>query len=154
MPKTLALTLLLAACSLQVATAKQVCAPAASATTDIVATLQAMYAAARADDAAAFHAVTAADFYAYDAGAPFTGESLLQLIAQAHAAGKTFEWNVTQPRVHAACDSAWVTYVNRGSIEDASGRQPLTWLESAVLQYDGRWRVQFLHATRTPKPLP
>jgi hypothetical protein len=153
MPTTLALALLLAAASAQAAT-KHDCAPAGSATPDIVATLQAMYAAVLVDDATAFKAVTAADFYAYDGGAQFTGESLLKLIAEFHAAGKTFEWHVTQPVVHAACASAWVTYVNRGAIEDASGRQPLTWLESAVLHYDGRWRVQFLHATRTPKPLP
>ena len=146
--------LLLVPGSAHAAAPTHACAPASSTTNDIVATLQAMYTAIRTDDAAALRTVTTADFYAYDAGARFTGESLLQLIAQAHAAGKTFEWSVTQPLVHAACDSAWVTYVNRGAIEDATGRQALTWLESAVLEYDGRWRIHFLHATRTPTPLP
>ncbi len=33
------------------------------------------------------------------------------------------------------CNLAWITYVNQGSVEDASGRQAITWLESAVLEY-------------------
>jgi hypothetical protein len=46
---------------------------------------------------------------------------------------------------------AWITYVNRGSAEDKSGKKDLTWLESAVLRKDaGNWRIHFFHSTRAP----
>ena len=58
-------------------------------------------------------------------------------------------WSVNAPEVHIACDWAWITYTNRGSAGDASGTQPMSWLESAVLHYHGqRWHIQFLHSTR------
>ena len=45
--------------------------------------------------------------------------------------------------------SAWMTWVNRGAIEDAGGKKELTWLESAVLRKtDGAWQIHFLHSTR------
>jgi hypothetical protein len=48
-------------------------------------------------------------------------------------------------------DLAWITYVNRGSVGDAAGVTPVTWLESAVLRHDGRrWRIRFFHSTRVP----
>lgn len=146
---------LLVAGTAHAATAPRACAPVAAARHDVVATLQALYAAARADDLAAFHAVTTPDFYAFDVGMTFAGDALMTLVAQAHAAGKRYEWHVEDPTVHVSCDTAWVTYVNRGWVQDASGRQDVTWLESATLAFDGgHWRIQFLHATRTPKPLP
>jgi hypothetical protein len=74
---------------------------------------------------------------------------LPELIKAAHGAGKTYVWSVNDPEVHIACEWAWVTYTNRGSVGDASGTHPMSWLESAVLHYQGRrWRVQFLHSTR------
>jgi hypothetical protein len=39
--------------------------------------------------------------------------------------------------------------LDRGSVGDASGTQPMSWLESAMLHYQGqRWHIQFLHSTR------
>jgi hypothetical protein len=59
---------------------------------------------------------------------------------------------ITDAEVHVACNLAWITYVNQGSVEDASGRQAVTWLESAILEYsDARWRIRFLHSTRASK---
>jgi hypothetical protein len=43
--------------------------------------------------------------------------------------------NGMDPEVHIACNFAWVTYVNQGSIEDAPGHQDMTWLESVILEY-------------------
>jgi ketosteroid isomerase-like protein len=115
----------------------------------VAASVQAMYTALRTDDATQFAQVTTPDFYAYDVGKQFTGEQLVALIKSAHAAGREFVWQVTEPRVYIEGNTAWLTYLNRGSVGDASGSKPVTWLESAVLhKMDGVWRIHFLHATR------
>jgi ketosteroid isomerase-like protein len=105
-----------------------------------------------ANDAAKFRAVIAPDFYAFDVGKRFTGDALLELIKTAQAAGNVYVWTVNEPDVHISGDIAWIAYVNRGSIKDASGTENLTWLESAILQKEkGAWRIRFLHSTRAAK---
>ena len=37
------------------------------------------------------------------------------------AAGKRYEWNVTEPDVHISGNTASIAYVNKGSITDAAG---------------------------------
>jgi len=136
----------------QAAAAASPCAPTATAKTDIVAVMEDMFAAFRTDNQQRFQQVSAPDFYAYDGGMRFTGPTLVDLIKNAHASGKRFEWSITDPEVHVACNLAWITYVNQGSVEDTSGRQAVTWLESAILEYsNARWRIQFLHSTRAQK---
>ena len=115
----------------------------------VVDALHQVFEAASRDDDKLFKEVLAPDFYAFDNGKRFDGMQLPDLIKAAHGAGKTYAWSVNDPEVHIVCDWAWVTYTNRGSVADASGTQPMSWLESAVLHYQGqRWRVQFLHSTR------
>jgi ketosteroid isomerase-like protein len=64
-------------------------------------------------------------------------------------AGKRFEWNVTEPDVHISGNTAWIAYVNQGSITDASGTLGQKWLESAFLQKQaGIWKIAFMHSTR------
>ena len=117
--------------------------------TEVAETMRAMFAAAAADDATTFRAVTTPDFYSFDAGERFTRDALLALIKEARASGKTYVWNVTDPEVYIQGNLAWITYVNRGSVTDASGTKNVTWLESAVLQREnGTWRVRFFHSTR------
>jgi ketosteroid isomerase-like protein len=137
----------------QTASAASRCAPAATAQADVVGVMQNTFAAMRDDDLKRFQEIAAPDFYAYDGGKRFNGPaSLVDLIKGLHASGKRYEWSVTEPEVHVACNVAWITYVNQGSVEDASGRQAVTWLESAVLEYtNARWRIQFIHSTRAPK---
>ena len=136
----------------QVATAAgrdSACAPDVTAERDVVLALEQMFTAFRADDLSGFQQIATAGFYAYDNGVRFTGPSLLELLRKAHASGTRFEWSVTEPEVHIACNVAWVTYVNQGSIENAAGRQKMSWLESAVLEYGERqWRIRFFHSTR------
>jgi ketosteroid isomerase-like protein len=116
-----------------------------------VESLRSMYAALTTDDAAAFHAVTASGFYAFEGGKRFTGDALLDLIKAAHAAGKVFVWTVTEPEVAVDGNVAWITYVNKGSLQDASGPKDLQWLESAVLRREAHgWRIVFFHSTRVP----
>jgi ketosteroid isomerase-like protein len=76
----------------------------------------------------------------------------MALIKQLHAAGKRYEWNLTQPDVHISGDTAWIAYVNQGSISDASSTMDQTWLESAFLQKQGGvWKIVFMHSTRVPR---
>ena len=132
------------------AAAASSCAPA-TGQKDIVATIKEMFAALRTDDQQRFQQIIAPSFYAYDGGARLTGPALAELIKNGHASGKRWEWSVAEPDAHVACNLAWIAYVDKGSVEDANGRVPLTWLESAVLEYSGaRWRILFLHSTRAP----
>ncbi|MFN2604422.1 MAG: DUF4440 domain-containing protein, partial [Gemmatimonadaceae bacterium] len=117
--------------------------PPAADEAQVTEAIRSFFAAATADDLDRLHAVTAPNFYAFDAGGRFTRDALMDLIKAAHAAGKVYVWTVNEPEVHISGDVAWITYVNRGSIKDASGTKDLSWLESAVLRKEkGDWRIQ------------
>ena len=117
----------------------------------VVDTVSAIFVAARADDVAKFDSVIASDFYIFDGGARFNGDSIIALIRAQHAAGKRYEWNVTEPDVHILGNTAWIAYVNKGSITDASGTVDQNWLESAFLEKQaGTWKIVFMHSTRVP----
>jgi len=117
----------------------------------VVDTVSAIFVAARADDVAKFDSVIASDFYIFDGGARFNGDSIMALIRAQHAAGKRYEWNVTEPDVHILGNPAWIAYVNKGSITDASGTVDQNWLESAFLEKQaGTWKIVFMHSTRVP----
>jgi ketosteroid isomerase-like protein len=119
--------------------------------TQVTEAIRSFFAAATADDLDKLHAVTTPDFYAFDGGGRFTRDALMDLIKAAHAAGKVYVWTVNEPEVHISGDVGWITYVNRGSVKDASGTKDVTWLESAVLRKEkGDWRIQFFHSTRVP----
>jgi ketosteroid isomerase-like protein len=117
----------------------------------IVDTVSTIFDAARADDVAKFKSVIAAEFYIFDGGARFNADSIMAFIKAQHAAGKHYEWNVTEPDVHISGNTAWIAYVNQGSITDASGTVSQKWLESAFLQKQaGIWKIVFMHSTRAP----
>jgi hypothetical protein len=122
--------------------------------TQIVNTVSTIFTAARTDDVARFDSVIASDFYIYDGGVRFNGDAVMAVIKALHAAGKRYEWNVTEPDVHIIGNTAWIAYVNQGSITDASGTLSQKWLESAFLQKQaGIWKIVFMHSTRVP-PVP
>jgi ketosteroid isomerase-like protein len=115
----------------------------------IVDTVSTIFTAAKADDVSKFHSVIAPGFYIFDAGARFDGDSIMALIKTQHLAGKRYEWNVTEPDVHVSGKTAWVAYVNKGSVTDAAGSVNQNWLESAFLQkQSGVWKIVFMHSTR------
>src|SRR5229473_53109 len=119
--------------------------------TEIVDTVSTIFTAARADDLAQFDSVIGSDFYIFDGGARFNGDSIMAFIKAQHLAGKRYEWNVTEPDVHIGGKTAWIAYVNQGSITDASGTVSQKWLESAFLQKQGGiWKIVFMHSTRVP----
>jgi len=118
----------------------------------IVDTVSTIFTAARTDDVAKFDSVIASDFYIYDGGARFNGDAVMNLIKALHAKGMRFEWNVTEPDVHISGKMAWIAYVNKGSITDASGTVNQNWLESAFLEKQaGNWKIVFMHSTRVPR---
>lgn len=117
----------------------------------VVETVRQMFVALANDDLDLFRSVTSTDFYAFDVGKRFNGDELMQLVEKAHDSGKVHAWEVTDHEVHVDGKTAWVAYVNRGSIKDATGVKELSWLESAVLRKEkGVWRIHFFHSTRVP----
>jgi ketosteroid isomerase-like protein len=117
----------------------------------IVTTVSMIFTAARSDDVAMFDSVISPEFYIYDGGVRFNGDAIMAFIKAQHAAGKRYEWNVTEPDVHINGNTAWISYVNRGSITDGSGTVKQQWLESAFLQKQGdMWKIVFMHSTRVP----
>jgi Domain of unknown function (DUF4440) len=127
------------------------CPGTAADPVQVVETMRTMYAAAATDDLAKFHTVAAPDFYAFDGGTRYDGDALMNTLKSLHASGKVYVWSVTQPHVESDCHLAWITYINRGSVKDASGTKDLTWLESAVLEKQaGAWRIRFFLSTRVP----
>jgi hypothetical protein len=75
----------------------------------------------------------------------------MKMVKSFHESGKVVVWTVTDPHVEATCNLAWITYTNRGSMKDGSGKKDLAWLESAVLEKQaGTWRIRFFNSTRVP----
>ncbi|HEX4577510.1 MAG TPA: nuclear transport factor 2 family protein [Edaphobacter sp.] len=127
------------------------CTTTAEDETRVLDTMRQLFVAAKTDDLDRFHKVAATEFYAFDGGKRFDGDGLMSLIKAAHTAGKRYEWKVTEPEVHLVCNDAWITYTNRGSIQDETGTKDLMWLESAFLHKEaGVWKIRFLHSTRVP----
>ncbi len=106
-----------------------------------------LYASLAQSDFDLFRTVTTADMEAFDQGLHLTREQVVALIQGAYASGVKFEWNVTDTRVHITEDDAWMTFVNRGSQQDAHGKQAKTWLETVVRRREAaHWKVRFLHS--------
>ena len=125
--------------------------PATADEAQVVEAIRSMFTALAAEDIPKLRAIIAPNFYAFEAGGRITGDALIDLMKKAQGAGKVYVWTVNEPEVHIDKGMAWVTYVNRGSIKDASETKDVSWLESAILRKDeGNWRVQFFHSTRMP----
>lgn len=117
-------------------------------------TLRTMYAAAISDDLAKFHSIAASSFYAFDNGKRFDGDALMVMAKKAHDKGYVYVWTVNDPDVHIDCDTAWITYTNKGSVQPSPSAAviPLIWLESAVLhRYGGTWKIEFFSSALVPE---
>jgi hypothetical protein len=87
----------------------------------------------------------------FDGGIRLSRNAVIDFITAQYAAGKRYEWNVD---VHIRGNTAWIGYVNRGSIRTRPEPQNQTWMESAFLQKQaGIWRIAFLHSTRVLEAL-
>jgi ketosteroid isomerase-like protein len=117
----------------------------------IVSAVNTVFAALRADDRGELDSVVTPDFYLFDGGVRLNADSLMTLMKAQYAAGKRYEWNVTDPDVHVSGNTAWIAYINNGTIGDAAGSAPQQWLESAFLEKQaGIWKIVFMHSTRVP----
>jgi ketosteroid isomerase-like protein len=121
---------------------------------EVVQTVQALFNALEASNDAQFTSLLTPDFYIFEGGNRLGAQEVLSLFNKLRAAGKSYNWNVTEPDVHVIGDTAWVAYVNKGSITDASGTKDQEWVESAFLEKQGTgWKIAFMHSTRVPKPI-
>lgn len=146
---------LLASTTSSYAFGRRACSVTPADQTAVADTIRTVFKAATQDDLPLFHTVVTPDFYAFDNGERFDGDALMQLVRKLHAEGNVFVWTVNDPAVLLGCNSALVTYVNRGSITSPKGTMDLTWLESAYMQkQDGHWRIRFFHSTRQQQPVP
>ena len=117
----------------------------------IVDAVSTIFSAASTGDIAKLDSVTAQDFYIFANGMRFNGDALMAAIKALHAAGKRTDEHVTEPDIHVSGNTAWIAYVNKGSITDASGTVKQNWLESAFLEKQaGTWKILFIHSTRVP----
>jgi hypothetical protein len=114
-----------------------------------------MFAALTVDDGAKLAAIFTPDAVEFDGGKRFADSALWDLIKTLHAKGIRLVWTVQDPDVHFACDTAWLDYINRGSVSDGKTTTPVTWLESAILVHGKTgWLIRFLHSTQVPAPNP
>jgi hypothetical protein len=112
-----------------------------------------MYAAATVDDSAKLAHIFTPDAVEFDGGHRYSGSALWDLIKTLHAKGTKLVWTVQDTDVHFACDTAWIDYVNRGSVSDGKTTKPVSWLESAILVHGpSGWKIRFFHSTRVPTP--
>lgn len=125
-----------------------------AAARDIETVVKAFFAALAKDDDAEVRRLTTPDFYAYDIGKRFTGPELSKVIADAHRAGRTIEWNIGAVDTRIDCNLAFAAWENTGASGTRPNLQPRSWLESAVLvRRNGRWLIHFLHSTpKDPRP--
>lgn len=126
-------------------------AAVANSSAAVADTMRAMFAALAVDDRPALDRVLAADFYAYDGGHEMNADDLFKYVKWRHDTGTQYTWSITEPSVNISGDLATITYKNRGTISDASGKVSMTWLEAGILRLrNGQWRIEFVDSTRTP----
>jgi ketosteroid isomerase-like protein len=117
--------------------------------TKVVDTMQSLFTAMGQENLDQFHHVTCPNFYLFDNGKQLSGDEIMNWIKKAHASGTSFVWQITQPQVNVDGNTAWITYINQGSITNATGKKDMKWLESAVLNRAGDgWCIRFAHSTR------
>lgn len=125
------------------------CAASAPDRAGVMTAIEQWYAAIRKDDLQAFAAATTPDFLAFDAGGIYRGLELARAIKAAHESGTTFVWSIMDPEVQIDCQSALVTYVNRGLVKNAEGATDVIWLESAGLRRTPEgWKLVFFHSSK------
>ena len=119
---------------------------------EAVQTVRALLNALATSNVVQFTSVLTPDFYIFDGGKRFNGQEILSLMKALRAAGKSYKWSVSEADVHVIGNTAWVAYVNKGSITDSSGTEDQEWLESAFLERQGMaWKIAFMQSTRVPK---
>jgi hypothetical protein len=115
----------------------------------LIDTVAALFAAAKANDFAAFKACASPDFFIHENGERLDASGVFHLIDNAQRNGAVFDWNICDPVVHIDGNLASIAYLNRGSVTRDNERQAVTWLETAILtRTDGKWRIAFMSSMR------
>jgi ketosteroid isomerase-like protein len=120
---------------------------------DLIATIERAFVAIGEDDPMLRRQIFSEDFHAFENGRRMTGPEVFELMSRYRAQGRRYEWSVNSPQIEVQGDLGVVIYVNRGSITESAGADPLpmSWLETAVFRrQDSSWRLAFLHSTRMP----
>jgi len=131
--------------------ASAACRPRSGDTEAVVKTMHDFFDAAARDDLDKFHDLVLGNFYAYDGGKRWEGDSLMRALMEWHRQGMKLAWSVNDPDVHIDCDMAWIAYLNRGQIQKPgdAAPTPTNWLESVALQRQGNgWKLAFLNSSR------
>ena len=113
--------------------------------------LQTLYDGMARDDSRVWGQIVDRSFYAYDNNQRLDGNALFEQLEKAHRSGIRIVWHLDEINVHADCASAWFSLMNRGSVGDTNGTQPMNWQESGVFAWhDGQWKLVFFHSNRVP----
>lgn len=152
MTKRFFAAVLTAAClSLPISSFAAECAPSGGEQ-QVAVRLQAWFDALGADDAKVWDQIVDPFFYAFDANKRLDGSALRDLVKSAHGAGVKIAWRLDEIDVHVDCTTAWFSLMNRGSVGDSNGLQPVTWQESGIFNYvGGQWKLRFFHSNRLQK---
>jgi hypothetical protein len=121
---------------------------------DLIATIERAFVAIGKDDQMLLREIFCEDFHAFENGVPVTGPEVFELMSRFHAQGKRYRWSVNSPQIEVQGNLGVVVYVNRGSISETPGSDPIpmSWVETAVLRrQESSWRLAFLHSTRMPQ---
>jgi hypothetical protein len=101
------------------------------------------------EDKVTWERLTVRDFVAFESGHRYGRTDFFELMRSAHAAGRRFEWSVTNPRIEVSCTLATLAYVNQGSVTQGSSHAAVSWLETATFRYNaGEWRAVFVESMR------
>jgi hypothetical protein len=148
MTKRFAVALLVACFGLTAAASAQECAPPGGEKT-VGILLQTLFDSMGSEDAKGWNQVIGPGFYAFDANQRLEGNALFELVRSAHKAGVKILWHLDEIDVHVDCATAWFSLMNKGSVGDTTGMQPMTWQESGVFYYtQGQWKLHFFHSNR------
>ena len=111
-------------------------------------TVERFLTALAANDQAKLSTLIAPDFLAFDSGKRYEGMAIANMIGGLNRAGTVVRLSMNDAQVQTRCGIAWVTFVDKGSLTTGDKVREVSWLESAILEHDGKsWRVRFTHAT-------
>lgn len=138
---------MLIACSLPLGVEASFSSPS-SGMDGVIQTIQAALKAAESSDLDAFTSHLTPDFYMYDAGKRFDAASIIAQMKKLRESGTQYHWQVATPDVHIDGNSAWIAYVNDGTVTAPTGVTKRRWLESAsLINTGGTWQIAFWHST-------
>jgi hypothetical protein len=123
----------------------------------LIATIERAFAAMGGDDQDRLEEILCEDFHAFENGVAMTGRELRRSMSEHHANGRRYRWSVNAPQIEVQGDLGIVVYVNRGSIAEPPGSEPvpMSWLETVLLRRRASgWGLAFLHSTRMPPSVP